>query len=259
MRKGTARLLLSAIAWAWLFDVMYLTYAANLWPAILSGFARWRFIAGVIATGTLFMVFGQPIIAGIGRLLAPGAERPDTTAGSSSNWYLAGVAVLLVFIGQILDALSGKLVEKAFWGLLVVLVLLAFQIGLVTLLWAKGARHGLPLASIGGGLAGGFTEFVLQAASPFLLGVETVDVGSILRMLVVGAAGGLVIDYGGSARPAQRLALTLLAFGILGAIYPILFGHQADWSFIVIPAGWALGILLYPPAATILRKGELAV
>ncbi len=253
MLKGATLLVFSAIAWSWLIDSIYLVYVNNLWPSILDSFTHWQFAVSVIATGTMAMLFGEQIIAGVRRLLAPDAERSKEPADLGSNWYQAGVAILLVFVAQILDALSGKLVEKAFWGLLVLLGLLAFQIGLITLLWIKGAQRETRLFAVWAGLAGGFTETILQAVSISLSLTNSIDVGSILRMLIIGLVGGLAIIKNGFERPDQVLALTLVALGFLGSIYPTWMGYDADWGFIALTAGWTIGVLLCPSAATILR------
>jgi TIR domain len=137
--------------------------------------------------------------------------------------------------------------------------------GIVTWGWLYGVRQpALPPAAAGGlgGLLGGALSSALTS-SLMPDWPSYVAVSNALQWAAFGAAGGLAVSRGGSARPAVRVGLALVAVFFVRTLYLALQrrrGLEDALPFLLfdlpIAIGWGVGLILCPATTAALRPPQ---
>lgn len=254
MRSGAACVVMGAVCWASLFVLIHLGFTTKLAPIFQSEFSHWQFYAKIAAAVIVTLLLARPVLNALENLLSLRQSQTSQDERGSGNWYLVAAAVFVVFVAQTIDALTGKIIEKAFFGAVITLAVVAFQVGVITLSWIAGVKSKPWRATAYGALAGGLTELFLQLLAIVIGASKVLDLSIVLQFFMIGLIGGLALDLISGSRPAARVAIAVAGAALTSAGAPLIIGGGFSLPLLVEACGWALGMLICPMSNQVFSK-----
>jgi hypothetical protein len=210
---------------------------------------RLEFVLTTVIMMLLAWVLIDPFV---GQLSGQPAAEAAAPRPGFLRWLGPIVGLLLALVDEIVHTALTSYGAPYSLGMIVVSALIA---GTATYCWLIGAQRSPPeAAKLGGASAAG-----ASAGLVILLGILTGQADVILAALLgaitwglPGFFGGLAIDRGWGGCPTIGILRTLIALGAAWAIVALLFVPEDFLAQILVGGGWALGLLLYPAADSLL-------